>query len=111
MGKERVQAVSTEDILVHGKREVRIKHCRGRLGANQKVCPALDECHHSQRSSAGVIVETGESGSVGIFSTKAMPGPREEHVFVTSRTHVQPRSLRQHVRRETPAFPEGSGND
>ena len=37
LGKERVQAVSTEDILVHGKREVRIEHCRGRLGANQKM--------------------------------------------------------------------------
>ena len=47
MGKERVQAVSTEDILVHGKREVRIKHCRGSLGADQKVCPSLDERHYS----------------------------------------------------------------
>ena len=74
MGKERVQAVSTEDILVHGKREVRIKHCRGRLGANQKVCPALDECHHSPRNSVGVIVELGESGVVRIFVAKAMPG-------------------------------------
>ena len=91
MGKERVQAVSTEDILVHGKREVWIEHCRGRLGANQKVCPALDECHHSQRSSAGVIVELGESGVVRIFASKAMPGQREEHLFVTSRTQVEPR--------------------
>ena len=59
MGKERVEAVSTEDIPVHGKREARIKYCSGRLAATQKVCPALDESHHSQRSSAGVIVELG----------------------------------------------------
>ena len=88
MGKERIQAVSTEDIPVHGKREVWIEHCRGRLGANQKVCPALDECHHSQRSSAGVIVEPGESGVVGMFASKAMPGQREEHVFVASCAQV-----------------------
>ena len=41
LGKERVEAVSTEDILVHGKREARIKYCSGRLAATQKVCPAL----------------------------------------------------------------------
>ena len=86
MGKERVQAVSTEDILVHGKREVRTEHCRVRLGANQKVCPALDECHHSPRSSVGVIVELGDSGVVRIFVSKAMPGQREERLFITSRT-------------------------
>ena len=86
MGKERVEAVSTEDILVHGKREVRTEHCRVRLGANQKVCPALDECHHSPRNSVGVIVELGDSGVVRIFVSKAMPGQREEHLFITSRT-------------------------
>ena len=86
MGKERVQTVSTEDVLVHGKREVRIEHCRGRLGANQKVCPSLDECHHSQRNSAGVIVELGESGVVRIFASKTMPSQRKEHFFLTSRT-------------------------
>ena len=90
MGKERVQAVSTEDILVHGKREVRMEHCRSRLGANQKVCPALDECHHSQRSSAGVMIELGESGEVRIFVSKAMPGQREERLFITSCTQVEP---------------------
>ena len=90
MGKERVQAVSTEDILVHGKREVRIEHCRGRLGANQKVCPALDECHHSQRSSAGVLVELRESGIVRIFVEKLMPGQSKDHLFITSRTQVEP---------------------
>ena len=90
MGKEGVQAVSTEDVLVHGKREVRIKHCRGRLGANQKVCPALDKSYHGLCSSAGVIVELGESGVVRIFSSKAMPGQREEHLFITSRTQVEP---------------------
>ena len=86
MGKEGVQAVSTEDVPVHGKREVRREHCRGRLGANQKVCPALDECHHSKRSNAGVIIELGESGVVRIFASKAMPGQREEHLFITSGT-------------------------
>ena len=86
-----VQALFTEDLLVHRKREVWTEHCRDRLGANQKVCPALDECHHSQRSSAGVIVELGESGVVRIFASKAMPGQREEHLFVTSRTQVEPR--------------------
>ena len=91
MGKEGVQAVSTEDVPVHGKREVRREHCRGRLGANQKVCPALEECHHGLRSSAGVIIEPGQSGVVRIFASKAMPGQREEHLFITSRTQVEPR--------------------
>ena len=90
MGKERVQAVSTEDILVHGEREARIKHCRGRLAANQKVCPALDECHHSPRSSVGVIVELGDSGVVRIFVSKAMPVQRKEHLFIRSRAQVEP---------------------
>ena len=88
MGKERVQTVSTEDILALRKRKVRIKLSRGGLGANQKVCPALDECHHGLHSSASVIVELGESGVVRIFASKAMPSQREEHVLVTGRAQV-----------------------
>ena len=90
MGKEGVQVLSTEDVLVHREMKVWREHCRGRLGANQKVCPALDECHHSPRSSVGVIIELGDSGVVRIFASKAMPGQREEHLFITSRTQVEP---------------------